>query len=240
VTSELEGDNLYATTTTSGFYTIAEEYTPTNWWLIALAIGIPALIAVSILLISKHDYLRNVSLKVKGSNVPVHRMSFDSVVKNKIRSKILDLVLEQPGIHLNELMRKLDLDSGAINWHLQVLEDYKLIKRKKVGQYITFFPKIALEKDLPLMGDATRIMKNQNALKILYLLDEEGPKFQAELASTLDVDKKTIRYHGKILEKMGAIKFKEGNGKKFHQITDKGRELLYTVEKLLEPSNGDD
>ncbi|MFX0098846.1 MAG: winged helix-turn-helix transcriptional regulator [Candidatus Hodarchaeota archaeon] len=240
MSSDLIDDNLYTTTTSSGFYTIAEEYTPTNWAFIITAIAIPALIAVSILLISKHEYLRNVSLKVKGVNVPVHRMSFERVVKNKIRSKILDLVLGQPGIHLNELMRKLELDSGAMNWHLQVLEDYKLIKRKKVGQYITFFPRIALEKDLPLMGEATMIMKNQKALKILYLLDEEGPKFQAELASILGVDKKTIRYHGKILEKIGTIEFKQVEGKKFHQITNKGKELLNTIEVLLEPSNGEE
>ena len=36
----------------------------------------------------------------------VHRLSIDDVLENENRNKIIDLILNQPGIHYKELFRK--------------------------------------------------------------------------------------------------------------------------------------
>ena len=230
--SDLEGDYLYTTVETDGYFTIVEEYTPFNW-IPVIIIGVSIVIAIiSGLVISKREFFRNVAMKVKGEGVPVHRMSFERVINHKTRRRILDHILKQPGVHINELMRKLDLDSGVLDWHLDVLVDYHLIKMEKVGQYNAFFPKMPIKNDYPLYLEATSLMKNEKGLQIMKLIQENGRMFQSELADALSVDKKTIRYHGKKLVKNGLIEFVHNDGKKYHQLTEKGEEILNTLNEL--------
>ncbi|MHA1684380.1 MAG: winged helix-turn-helix transcriptional regulator [Promethearchaeota archaeon] len=230
--SNLTGDYLYAVTGGDGYYAIAEEYTPFNaFWLLIL---VPALgvLGVSILVLSRGDYFRNVSARLRGEHVPVHRMSFEKVMANDIRKALINLIFSRPGIHFNELMRELGLNTGALNWHLRVLEDYKVIKKEKIGQYLSYFPRIPLKKEFPLYREAIKLMKNENALAILRLLLGRGRMFQSELAMELGVEKKTIRYHGNKLFKDGLIEFVQDGGRKYHLITEKGRELLGTLDEL--------
>jgi predicted transcriptional regulator len=226
------GDDLYTTVAASSYATIVEQYTPFDYTWIIIIIAVVAIAAVSGLVISKVDYFRNAAMKVRGEGVRIHRMSFESAVLHPVREKILDLVLSKPGIHLNELMRQVNLDSGALSWHLQILVDYQLIKMEKVGQYNAYFPRLPIKNDLPLYLDAVKLMKNETGLRMLHLIQEEGPKFQAELASILGVEKKTIRYHAQRLIDDGIIEIKDAEGKKFHVLTAKGEGVLKTIDAL--------
>ncbi|MEX2681154.1 MAG: winged helix-turn-helix transcriptional regulator, partial [Candidatus Sigynarchaeota archaeon] len=230
--TEISGDDLYTTVTASSYAAIVEQYTPFDYWWIVIIVAVVAVVGVTGLVISKVDYFRNAAIKVRGEGVRIHRMSFEKAVQHPVREKILDLVLSQPGIHLNELMRQVNLDSGALSWHLQILMDYQLVKMEKVGQYNAYFPRLPIKNDLPLYLDAVKLMKNETALRILRLIKDEGPKFQAELASILDVEKKTIRYHAQRLVDDDIIEIKETEGRKYHVLTVKGEGVLKTIDEL--------
>jgi predicted transcriptional regulator len=231
--STVSEDNLYTTVSGTTYASIVEQYTPFNYTLIIfIIITAVAIISVSGLVISKLDYFRNAAMKVRGEGVRIHRMSFEKAVQHPVREKILDLVLSQPGIHLNELMRQVNLDSGALSWHLQVLVDFQLVKMEKVGQYNAYFPRLPIKNDLPLYLEAVKLMKNETGLRILHLIEDEGPKFQAELATILHVEKKTIRYHAQRLVDDGIIEIKEDDGKKFHVLTAMGICILKTIDEL--------
>ncbi len=225
-------DDLYTTLTASSYAAIVEQYTPYNYIWIIVLVAVVAVVAVAGLVISKVDYFRNAAMKVRGEGVRIHRMSFEKAVQHPVREKILDLVLSKPGIHLNELMRQVNLDSGALSWHLQILVDYQLVKMEKVGQYNAYFPRLPIKNDLPLYLDAVKLMKNETGLRVLHLIRDEGPKFQAELASILGVEKKTIRYHAQRLIDDGIIEIKEAEGRKYHALTAKGESVLKTIDEL--------
>ncbi len=233
VTTEVSGDYISTEIVSEGYLTIVEGYVPLDWtWPVVFLITI-VVIAISGLMISKTDYVRGVAARIRGEGgVRPHRMSFDDVLENEARKKILDLILGQPGIHLNEIMRQTGIDAGAVNWHLDILADYHLIKMEKVGQYNAYFPKIPIKNDLPLYLEAVSLMKNETGLKLLRLLQSRGPMFVAELASELEVDKKAIRYHGQRLAGDGLLEFKEEDGKKFHLVTQKGLDVLETISDL--------
>lgn len=226
------GDDLYTTLTSSSYATIVEQYTPFDYTWIIIIVAIAGIAAASGLVISKVDYFRNAAMKVRGEGVRIHRMSFESAVSHPVRERILDIVLSKPGVHLNELMRQVNLDSGALSWHIQVLMDYQLLKMEKVGQYNAYFPRLPIKNDLPLYLDAVKLMKNETGLRILHLIESEGPKFQAELASILGVEKKTIRYHARRLIDDGIIEIKAIDGKKYHVLTTKGEGVLKTIDEL--------
>ncbi|MHA1892478.1 MAG: winged helix-turn-helix transcriptional regulator, partial [Promethearchaeota archaeon] len=221
-------DSYISTTTpiNSGYFTVVEEFVPFNWMPVIGFVAILVIIGLSILIMSRSEYLRIVSLRSRGKNIPVHRMSLDKVINNKTRRKILDIVLSSPGIHFNELLRRLDIESGALNWHLGVLEDYNVIKREKIDQYISFFPKIPLKNDYPLLIEAVKLMKNKKLVEILMLLEEGGRMYQSELSNALNLDKRMIRYYGNKLEQQGFITFITEDGKKYHEITAKGAAVL--------------
>ncbi|MBN2154362.1 MAG: winged helix-turn-helix transcriptional regulator [Candidatus Lokiarchaeota archaeon] len=230
--TEISGDELYTTVGSDSYLAIVEEYTPFNYVWIVVIVVVIAVVAVAGLVISRVDYFRNAAMKVRGEGVRIHRMSFEKAIQHPVREKILDLVLSKPGIHLNELMRQVNLDSGALSWHLQILVDYQLVKMEKVGQYNAYFPRIPIKNDLPLYLDAVKLMKNETGLRILHLIQEEGPKFQAELASILGVEKKTIRYHAQRLIDGGIIEIKDAEGRKYHVLTPKGEGVLKTIDEL--------
>nr|MDO8114837.1 winged helix-turn-helix transcriptional regulator [Candidatus Sigynarchaeota archaeon] len=232
VNSTLSGDVLYATFGSSAYATIAEQYIPVDWTWTIITVAAIVIIVVSGLVISKVDYVRHAAMKVKSEGVRIHRMSFEKAVNHPVRTRILDLILNQPGIHLNELMRQLGLDSGALTWHLQILIDFQLVKMEKVGQYNSYFPRLPIKNTLPFYLDATKLMKNETGLQLLRTINEEGPKYQAELATILSVEKKTIRYHVKKLVDDGLIEIDEKDGKKYHVLTTKGTELLKTIDEL--------
>nr|MDO8086912.1 winged helix-turn-helix transcriptional regulator [Candidatus Sigynarchaeum springense] len=232
--TEISGDDLYTTVTASSYAAIVEQYTPFDYTsiIIIIIVAVVAVLGITGLVISKVDYFRNAAMKVRGEGVRIHRMSFEKAVQHRVREKILDLVLSQPGIHLNELMRQVNLDSGALSWHLQILMDYQLIKMEKVGQYNAYFPRLPIKNDLPLYLDAVKLMKNETGLRILHIIKDEGPKFQAELASILGVEKKTIRYHAQRLIDDGIIEIKDVEGRKYHALTAKGEGVLNTIDEL--------
>ncbi len=230
--TEVSGDDLYTTVSSDSYLAIVEEYTPFNWVWVIVIVAAVAVVVVTGLVISKVDYFRNAAMRVRGEGVRIHRMSFEKAVQHPVREKVLDLVLSKPGIHFNELMRQVNLDSGALSWHLQILVDYQLVKMEKVGQYNAYFPRLPIKNDLPLYLDAVKLMKNETGLRILHLIKEEGPKFQGELASILGVEKKTIRYHAQRFMDDGIIEIKEVEGKKYHVLTAKGEGVLKTIDEL--------
>ncbi|MBD3185586.1 winged helix-turn-helix transcriptional regulator [Candidatus Bathyarchaeota archaeon] len=232
--SSLAGDYLYTTIEGPGYFTIVEERTGFSW-ISVLVMGIIAGIStLLILMISKVDYFRNIAAKLRSENIPVHRMSLEQVLEHEIRKEIIGLVFANPGIHLNELMRKLELTTGELGWHLDVLEHYKIIKKEKIGRYMSYFPRLHIKRTFPLYKEATMVTKNEKRLKILQKIRENGKMYQSELSRELQVEKRSIRYHANRLEKDGWIRFVERDGKKYHELTENGRDLLETIKKLAE------
>ncbi|TFF93152.1 MAG: winged helix-turn-helix transcriptional regulator, partial [Promethearchaeota archaeon] len=68
--------------------------------------------------------------------------TLDDIFENEVREKIIKIILENPGIHTNEILRDLDLAKGQLQWHLDILLSNGIIKMKKLGQYKTFYSKL--------------------------------------------------------------------------------------------------
>ena len=71
-----------------------------------------------------------------------HRLTYKQVIDNDSRKQIIESILEEPGIYYNHLRTKCNLQPGQFRWHIDVLLNYKIIKREKHGQNVVFFPTI--------------------------------------------------------------------------------------------------
>ncbi|MFW9988290.1 MAG: winged helix-turn-helix transcriptional regulator [Candidatus Odinarchaeota archaeon] len=190
--------------------TIKQDWT----WLIITILLIAIGIITLVVLISKKDYFQYLRTRTVPIEKGAHRLSIDDVLENENRNKIIDLILNEPGIHFNELLRKTGLAAGNLVWHLDILITYKVIGKKRIGNYIAYFP--YYQKN-PISNVNLKLKKSKLTLEILEMIEEKPGIWNNLITKKFKVDHKTIHYHLNKLIELGLIKFrKEGRKKKIY------------------------
>ena len=163
------------------------------------------------------DFLLNRAIHL---NTAPHRLDMEEVLENQIRSQILNEILDDPGIHFNELLREIGTSPSTLVWHLDILESYKVIKKQRVGHYIIYYPYI---EENPFIGMDPSIAKSKTTLEVLALINEYPGIFTNRIAQRLELDRKTIKYHvDKLLQAKLITKRKQG--RKF---------LLFAIKEIV-------
>jgi DNA-binding transcriptional ArsR family regulator len=197
------------------YYITLFEFTkePFNWtWILFIIIIIGVSFLSIAVLISKKEYFQYLRKRTIPIEKGAHRLSLDEVLENENRNNIIDLVLNEPGIHFNELLRKTGLAAGNLVWHLDILQTYKIIGKKRVGNFIAYFP--YYQKN-PLSNIDLKLQKSKLTLEILEMIEEEPGIWNNLITKKFKVDHKTIHYHLSKLNELGLIKLeKEGRKKK--------------------------
>jgi len=188
---------------------------PYDYTWLFLTILISAISVLSIaLLISKKEYFQYLKTRSISFQKGAHRLSLDEVLENENRNKIIDLILKEPGIHFNELLRKTGLAAGNLVWHLDILHTYKIIGKKRVGNFLVYFP--YYQKN-PLSNVDLKLQKSKLTLEILEMIENEPGIWNNIITKKFKVDHKTIHYHLNKLFELGLIELKkEGRKKKIY------------------------
>ena len=152
------------------------------------------------------------------SIVGKHILSFEDIFENENRKKIIAKILQEPGIHNNELLRQCDLQKGQLQWHLYVLMQYGIIKKEKVGQFSVFFP-IKMAKD-PNQYSRLLIGKSKTSLKVLDLIEKNPGINSSTIALQLFLNRSTVKYHIDKLKKKDLVLFKP-KGRKIELFPNK-------------------
>ncbi|MHA1486594.1 MAG: hypothetical protein ACTSSC_05430, partial [Promethearchaeota archaeon] len=171
-------------------------------------------IASIAILISKKDYFQYLKTRTIPIEKGAHRLSLEDVLENENRNKIIDLILKESGIHFNELLRKTELAAGNLVWHLDILETYKVIGKKRIGNFIAYFP--YYQKN-PISNLDLRLSKSKLTLRILEMIEKEPGLWNSVITKHFKVDHKTIQYHINKLKDLNLIHFRsEGRKKKIY------------------------
>ena len=182
--------------------------------IIIAAIGFLSLVII----ISKSDYFHYLKTRTASIEKGAHRLTIDEVLENENRNKIIDLILEMPGIHFNELLRKTELAAGNLVWHLDILETYKVIGKKRISNFIVYFP---YHQKNPISNVDLKLSKSRLTLEVLEMIENEPGVWGNLITKRIKVDHKTIHYHVKKLLELGLIDIKkEGRKKKLFPNLD--------------------
>jgi DNA-binding MarR family transcriptional regulator len=73
------------------------------------------------------------------------------------RSRILALLDRDPGLHLRELPRRLDLSLNAVRYHLDVLESEEAITSHRSGRFERWFPARSFTREDRAVISALRV-----------------------------------------------------------------------------------
>ena len=162
-------------------------------------------------------------------------ISKDNILKLEIRQEIYSFIDKNPGLHVREISRKMNVPLGTVRHHLNYLKKLDVIEEKKYKN----------KKQIFITGKVSKEDKELLALfrkKIpcqIYLHLTFGFIFtRKELSEELEVDPATISYYLKKMINMGIIEeapVENGNifaysGTKNHALIERkvvGREIFY-------------
>jgi predicted transcriptional regulator len=183
-----------------------------DWIPISLIMGILFIILITLsIVISKSEYFDMLKKRITPVDKGPHRLTMEEVLENENRNKIIELILDNPGIHFNQLLRKTDLAPGNLVWHLDILETYKVIGKKRVGNYVAYFP--YYQKN-PISNIDLKLQKSELTLQVLEMIEEKPGIYNKIITDKLEINRKTIDYHIKKLMDLGLINRKKDGRKK--------------------------
>ena len=120
-------------------------------------------------------------------------LTLTDVFENENRLNIINQILRNPGIHHNELLRNCDLQKGQLQWHLDVLLKYNVIKKEKYGQYTIYFPITTSFDAIEYLENL--IAKSKTTSEILKIIKENPGINSSEISRILSLSRNTIKYH---------------------------------------------
>ncbi|KKK42203.1 hypothetical protein LCGC14_0822000 [marine sediment metagenome] len=144
-------------------------------------------------------------------------LNLTDIFENENRLNIINQILRNPGIHHNELLRNCDLQKGQLQWHLDVLLKYNIIKKEKYGQYTVYFP-ITISFDAQEYLE-NLISKSKTTSEVLTIIKENPGINSSEIARILILSRNTIKYHiDKLSKEKLVTSIKKGRKIELHPI----------------------
>lgn len=128
-----------------------------------------------------------------------------NVLEHPMRKALLEVVENEPGVHLRELASRHDTAVTNTQWHLRKLEMAGLVKTQKVQGRRLYYPTAggAMAKQAAVQNAA---VQNPNARKILDYLQGHAGTNQRTLADLLDMNPGTVRWHLRKMEAAGMVR----------------------------------
>jgi len=178
-----------------------------NLIIIIISVLIAAIVSISIFELLTIKEYKGYFIKREHLKKGKSYLTLTDIFENENRINILKQILNNPGIHQNELLRSCDLQKGQLQWHLDVLLKYHIIKKEKHGQYVIYFPitssieSIETFKSLPT--------KSETTLKILELVQKNPGISSSEISKKINLARNTVKYHIDKLSEGNLIIFNE-------------------------------
>ncbi len=126
------------------------------------------------------------------------------VKSKKLRDRIIEEIVQSPGIHLRELHRVLGCAMGALQYHITNLLNEGLIISFQSGNTRHFFSYDFAEDDNILQ--LASLIRNPTIKSIISQSMKHDRITQAELSRTLSLEKSLISYYANNLVDMGILK----------------------------------
>ena len=161
---------------------------------------VPTLIFVSTLTALTIKEYRNYFIRRSYNKEGRSYLTLADIFQNENRLNILTEILNNPGIHHNELLRSCNLNKGQLQWHLDTLLKHSIIKKEKYGQYAIYFPVTSSTEAIEIFKN--QFAKSKTTLEVLNTIKKYPGTNSAEISRILNLSRNSIKYHvDKLLEK---------------------------------------
>ena len=141
------------------------------------------------------------------------------------RKRIYEEIVMNPGLHFRELQRRLNMQVGMLEYHLEVLKKNGLVVSKESGKYVRYYPNTHMTREeRKIIG----LLRNEKMRNILIFILERGEVTHRELSQGLGMKSSTLSYYLNTLVKEGIVK-KESRGRERYYRVAKEDEVASTI-----------
>lgn len=134
----------------------------------------------------------------------------------EVRRKIYNFISYHPGLHLNELSRKLGIPISTINYHLGYLKKLGIIIAEHEGRYVRYYiPQKAGVADKKIIN----LLRHDTPFRIVMYLLQNPNSSQVSISKYLGRHPTTVSFHLDKLLEADIIKY-----------TPTGNELHYAIK----------
>ncbi|MFX0059806.1 MAG: winged helix-turn-helix transcriptional regulator [Candidatus Hodarchaeota archaeon] len=177
----------------STYEAVFEDPRITRLRLIIIILLIPAITFISIFLVFTIKEYRSLFLRRVFIQKGRSYLTLAEIFKNENRIGILKEILNNPGIHQNELLRRCNLQKGQLQWHLDVLLNYRIIKKRKFGQYSIYYP--IMTNIETFEGFENGLAKSETTTQIFQIIQENPGIYSSEISRRIKLARNTVKYH---------------------------------------------
>jgi len=146
-----------------------------------------------------------------------------ALLLHPFRRELYQVLCENPGTYLLELVDILSSPLGTLTWHLRILERDGLVKSAKFAGKRLYFPKMLRSQEAEM---AYVTLRSDTAQKIFQYVVNNPGCYQAQMAENLAVHHDTVRWHISRMEDVGLIRVVREGRKKRHYLAKLGESLL--------------
>ena len=155
----------------------------------------------------------------------------DNVLNTEVRKNLYEYIDSYPGSHLREIARELNLKPSNAAWHLRKLEQTNLVRSRDIGgKKVYYLVEGGAEARKEAIAES--ILRNENARNILDYLKNNPGKHLLEIATALDLNHHTVKWH---IKKMYLAELIDGDTSNsaypVYYSTDMGIEALGLYNK---------
>ncbi|MFW9953437.1 MAG: winged helix-turn-helix transcriptional regulator [Candidatus Thorarchaeota archaeon] len=146
-----------------------------------------------------------------------------TLLLHPFRRDLYQILCENPGTYLLELVDLLESPLGTLTWHLRILEREGLVKSIKFAGKRLYYPRMLRSREAEM---AFLTMRSETARKVFAFVVNNPGCYQEQMAESLGVHHDTVRWHISRMEEVGLIRVERAGRKKKHYLADLGNALM--------------
>jgi DNA-binding MarR family transcriptional regulator len=132
------------------------------------------------------------SLLKKKMVVEGSKLTYQDILANPLRSQIMDHITKNPGCHVRDIRRAMNIDNAESAWHLKMLEKFGYLRSKRFGKYLAFYPANLAESEY---DEILCTIRQDTTYNVLYDVFSTPNASLAEIAQRLAINPATVQYH---------------------------------------------
>lgn len=157
----------------------------------------------------------------------------EEALRLEVRRKIYDTIKENPGLHFRELQRRVDIATGALQYHLDYLGKKHLVKTEREAKFLRYY--LVREKfdDTKLMS----LLRQESIRKIVVFLMQKRAVMLETISANAGLSPSTVSWHLDKLSESQIIEKSRRGRKIFFKVVDKekvGKMLVDYKESFLD------
>lgn len=180
--------------------------------------------ALSVAMPRKRESVGKALRRALGEEVVLHRVEARtpgiSQLMNQRRLRIFEAVYNNPGIHMRELQRLLDIPLQSLRWHVAVLLSSRLVDKVGRGNKESLFTPISSDSS---MAAVLAISRDGRYAPFLDVIEMQGEASVGEIVRSTGIYQQLVSARIKTLLLAGAIEAIGSGARKRYRIRQAAR-----------------